>query len=80
MIGEKGVVDWLDLQLGLGGVSILLLVSYLLFARHDKESKGAKIVNTMTLLAIVATVSCSNGCSPTTQIAVSKEIGYNGSL
>ena len=56
MIGEKGVVDWLDLQLGLGGVSILLLVSYLLFARHDKESKGAKIINTMTLLAIVATV------------------------
>ena len=56
MIGGKGFVDWLDLQLGLGGVSIVLLVAYLLFARHNKESKGAKIVNTMTVVAIVATV------------------------
>ena len=56
MIGGKGFVDWLDLQLGLGGVSIVLLVAYLLFARRNKESKGAKIVNTMTVVAIVATV------------------------
>ena len=56
MIGKKEVVDWLDLQLGLGGVSIVLLVAYLLFARRNKESKGAKIVNTMTVVAIVATV------------------------
>ena len=56
MIGGKGFVDWLDLQLGLGGVAFLLLVAYLLFARRNKESKGAKIVNTMTVVAIVATV------------------------
>ena len=56
MIEKKEVVDWFDLQLGLGGVAFLLLVAYLLFARRNKESKGAKIVNTMTVVAIVATV------------------------
>ena len=55
MIDNKQMVDWLDLQLGLGGVSIVLLVAYLLFARRNKESKGAIIVNTMTIIAIVAT-------------------------
>ena len=56
MIGKKEVVDWFDLQLGLGGVAFLLLVAYLLFARHNKESKGAKILKTMTIIAIVATI------------------------
>ena len=56
MIEKKEVVDWFDLQLGLGGVAFLLLVAYLLFARHNKESKGAKILSTMTIMAIVATL------------------------
>ena len=56
MIEKKEVVDWFDLQLGLGGVAFLLLVAYLLFARHNKESKGAKILKTMTIIAIVTTI------------------------
>ncbi len=56
MIEKKEVVDWFNLQLGLGGVAFLLLVAYLLFARHNKESKGAKILSTMTIMAIVATL------------------------
>ena len=56
MIEKKEVVDWFDLQLGLGGVAFLLLVAYLLFARHNKESKGVKILKTMTIIAIVATI------------------------
>lgn len=56
MIEKKEVVDWFDLQLGLGGVAFLLLVAYLLFARHNKESKGTKILSTMTIMAIVATL------------------------
>ena len=56
IIEKKEVVDWFDLQLGLGGVAFLLLVAYLLFARHNKESKGAKILKTMTIIAIVTTI------------------------
>ena len=55
-IEKKEVVDWFDLQLGLGGVAFLLFVAYLLFARHNKESKGAKILKTMTIIAIVTTI------------------------
>ena len=56
MIVEKNVIDWLDIELGLIGASVLLLIAYMLFARCYKESKGRKIVGTMTILAIVATV------------------------
>ena len=56
MIVEKNVIDWLDIELGLAGASVLLLIAYMLFARCCKESKGRKIVGTMTILAIVATV------------------------
>lgn len=56
MIVEKNVIDWLDIELGLAGASVLLLITYMLFACCCKESKGRKIVGTMTILAIVATV------------------------
>lgn len=56
MIVEKNVIDWLDIELGLIGASVLLLIAYMLFARCCKESKERKIVGTMTILAIVATV------------------------
>ena len=56
MIVEKNVIDWLDIELGLAGASVLLLIAYMLFARWCKESKWRKIVGTMTILAIVATV------------------------
>ena len=52
----KGSVDWLDIQIGLAGTSILLLIAYIFIARRDKEAWIAKITNTMTLTAIVATV------------------------
>ena len=56
MISEKDVINWLDIELGLAGASVLLLIAYMLFARCCKESKGRKIVGTMTILAIVAIV------------------------
>ena len=56
MIGAKGIIDWLDIQLGLAGASVLLLIAYILTARCCKESKGRKIVGTMTIVAIVATI------------------------
>ena len=52
----KGSVDWLDIQIGLAGTSFLLLIVYIFIAQHDKEARIAKITNTMTLTAIVATV------------------------
>ena len=52
----KGSVDWLDIQIGLAGTSFLLLIAYIFIAQHDKEARIAKITNTMTLTAIVATV------------------------
>ena len=55
MIGEKGVIDWLDIQLGLAGASLILLIAYIVIARRCKESKGAKIVGTMTIVAIATT-------------------------
>lgn len=56
MISEKDVINWLDIELGLAGASVLLLVAYMLFARCCKESKERRTVGTMTILAIVATV------------------------
>jgi hypothetical protein len=41
---------------GIAGVSILLLCANILLARRDKEARITKVVNTMTLMAIVATV------------------------
>ena len=56
IIGEKGVMDWLDIMFGFVGVSVLLLGTNILLARRDKEARITKVVNTMTLVAIVATV------------------------
>ena len=56
IIVEKGIIDWLDIMSGIAGVSILLLCANILLARRDKEARITKVVNTMTLMAIVATV------------------------
>ena len=56
IIVEKGIIDWLDIMSGIAGVSILLLCANILLTRHDKEARITKVVNTMTLMAIVATV------------------------
>ena len=56
MVGEKGIVDWLDILLGIAGASLLLLFANILLARRNKEARITKVVNTMTLIAIVATV------------------------
>ena len=56
IIVEKGIIDWLDIMSGVAGVSILLLCANILLARRDKEARITKVVNTMTLIAIVATV------------------------
>ena len=56
MIGNKGIIDWLDIQLGLAGVSLLLLVAYILVGRRNRKTKGAKIIGTMTIVAITATI------------------------
>ena len=56
MMGGKGIIDWLDIQLGLAAASLLLLIAYILVGRCCKESKGAKIIGTMTVIAIATTV------------------------
>ena len=56
MMGGKGIIDWLDIQLGLAAASLLLLIAYILVGRCCKESKGAKILGTMTVIAIATTV------------------------
>ena len=56
MIGEKGIVNWLDILTGLGGGSLLLLVAYILLARRDKKRRIAKIANTMVVVAITTTI------------------------
>ena len=56
IIVEKGIIDWLDIMSGIAGVSILLLCANILLARRDKEARITKVVNTMTLMAIVATI------------------------
>lgn len=56
MMGAKGIIDWLDIQLGLAAASLLLLIAYILVGRCCKESKGAKILGTMTVIAIATTV------------------------
>ena len=56
VMGGKGIIDWLDIQLGLAAASLLLLIAYILVGRCCKESKGAKILGTMTVIAIATTV------------------------
>ena len=56
MIGNKGIIDWLDIQLGLAGVSLLLLIAYIQVGRRNRKTKAAKIVGTMTIVSITATI------------------------
>lgn len=56
MMCAKGIIGWLDIQLGLAAASLLLLIAYILVGRCCKESKGAKILGTMTVIAIATTV------------------------
>lgn len=52
---QKGVFDWLDILIGLGSVSALLLVANILSARKCKKAKITAIFNTMTIIAFSAT-------------------------
>ena len=56
MIAAKWLIDWLDIQLGLAGISLLLLIAYMLVGRRNRKTKAAKIVGTMTIVAITATI------------------------
>ncbi len=54
--GEKGILDWLDIQLGLAGVALLLLIANISLSRWKKQAMATKIFNTMTIVAITTTV------------------------
>ena len=56
MVAAKWLIDWLDIQLGLAGVSLLLLIAYMLVGYGNRKSRVAKIVGTMTIVAITATI------------------------
>ena len=56
MVAAKWLIDWLDIQLGLVGVSLLMLIAYILVGYGNRKSRGAKIVGTMTIVAITATI------------------------
>ena len=56
MIGDKGIIDWLDIMFGIACVAILLLVANVLLARRNKKARIMKIFNTMTIVAISAAV------------------------
>ena len=56
MIGKKGIIDWLDIMLGIAGVAVLLLLADILLARRNKEAKIVKVVSTMTIVAFTATI------------------------
>ena len=56
MVAAKWLIDWLDIQLGLVGVSLLMLIAYMLVGYSNRKSRGAKIVGTMTIVAITATI------------------------
>lgn len=55
-ISNKDIFDWLDMMFGLGSASILMLVACILLARWNKKSKITRMVNTVTIVAIVSTI------------------------
>lgn len=56
LIGEKGIIDWLDIMIGMGSTAALMLVTYLLLVRWNKKKRITKIFCTMSIVAIPAAV------------------------
>ena len=56
LIGEKGIIDWLDIQIALSSFAIIALIAYILIGRRKKDTKIAGILNTMAILALASTV------------------------
>ncbi len=55
-LSQKGVIDWLDMLIGLAGVSLILLVAYLVIGRLNRKKIAAKFIGSMTVVAIAATI------------------------
>ena len=55
-MNPKGVIDWLDMLIGLAGVSLILLVAYLVIGRLNRKKIAAKFIGSMTVVAIAATI------------------------
>jgi hypothetical protein len=55
-LNKKGSIDWLDILIGIAGVSVLLLVAYIVIGRWNKKMKAAKLIGSMTIVAFVATI------------------------
>lgn len=55
-MNPKGVIDWLDMLIGLAGVSLILLVAYLVIGRLNRKKIAARFIGSMTVVAIAATI------------------------
>jgi hypothetical protein len=55
-LNPKGAIDWLDMLIGLAGVSLILLVAYLVIGRLNRKKIAAKFIGSMTVVAIAATI------------------------
>ena len=55
-LNQKGAIDWLDMLIGLAGVSLILLVAYLVIGRLNRKKIAAKFIGSMTVVAIAATI------------------------
>ena len=55
-LNQKGSIDWLDILIGIAGVSVLLLVAYIVIGRWNKKMKAAKLIGSMTIVALASTI------------------------
>lgn len=55
-LSQKGVIDWLDIQIALSSFAIIALIAYILIGRQKKDTKIAGILNTAAILALASTV------------------------
>ncbi len=55
-LNKKGSIDWLDILIGIAGVSVLLLVAYIVIGRWNKKMKAAKLIGSMTIVALASTI------------------------
>lgn len=55
-LSQKGVIDWIDIQIALSSFAIIALIAYILIGRRKKDTKIAGILNTAAILALASTV------------------------
>lgn len=55
-LNQKGVIDWLDIQIALSSFAIIALIAYILIGRRKKDTKIAGILNNVAILALASTV------------------------